>query len=404
MSTQQPQDKCACGRMKPARYPTCYQCKEGTSTAVATAEPVQVAIPTKPFQYLSEEGKQISFTIELIRAMFPDVKPTPIEAYSFAEYCSSRKLDPRSGLVSLVRFQKDAYAQPWLEVPAFERRANRDPNFRFYKSGIKVKRGNGTIECVQGRGYYPEEGDKLLGGWSEIYLHDGQTIYDETPLHEAIKMVAERDDSGKPTGKLRAQGLWATQPGLMVEKASIRTNLRHHYSDVDSGHEEYNAFLEKLVAQNRALYQGAQEAKPALGTAQDLWPTDPQDEAPATTLHSLPEPEREQDPEAEAVEGTFKEVAFEDLSEQPATDPAENHVDTEADSKEPANAQPDDGSAEPAPVTEYADLEIAVAKAGLEWDAFEISVLGKSWAAYERDGGTPQSAWELLRKRLEESP
>jgi len=147
---------------------------------------------------------------------------TDQEAYFFLQLCAAQNLNP---------FLREAYLIKYGTAPAtlvtgketFTKRADRQPQFNGYKSGI--------IVAVKGALQYREgalllAGESLLGGWAEVSRKDRDNAYRiEVTLSEYIGKKAD--------GTTNAQ--WTTRPATMIRKVALVQALREAFPDAFGG-------------------------------------------------------------------------------------------------------------------------------------------------------------------------
>ncbi len=139
-------------------------------------------------------------------------KITDQEVVLFMKTCQAQKLNPfAQGEVYLIKFGNDP-AQMVVGKDAYTRRAEENPLYLGYKSGIVVLRGNEVIQ-KEGTCLYP--GEELLGGWCRV-----------NRLREASKEKEEvfKEVSLKEYDK--GQANWKTKPCTMIEKVAVSQALR----------------------------------------------------------------------------------------------------------------------------------------------------------------------------------
>jgi phage recombination protein Bet len=134
----------------------------------------------------------------------------------FKELCVSRGLNP---------FIKEAYLIKYGDSPAtmvvgkdvFTKRAFSHKDFNGFKAGVILMRNN---EIVYQEGSFKVPGDKLVGGWSEVYRKGI-----DTPFREEVSM--DEYSSGKSN--------WNKMPLTMIRKVAMVHALREAYPEEFSG-------------------------------------------------------------------------------------------------------------------------------------------------------------------------
>ena len=100
------------------------------------------------------------------------VWPDEQQIMKFQILCRSRKLNPFEGDAYLVGYD-GKYGPEFSIITAIQaiyKRAEANPNYDGIESGVIVEDGKGMI--VQRQGDFCHEGDKLLGGWANVYRKD----------------------------------------------------------------------------------------------------------------------------------------------------------------------------------------------------------------------------------------
>lgn len=138
-------------------------------------------------------------------------KITDQEIMLFMKTCQAQKLNPFvQGEAYLIKFGNEA-AQMVVGVGAYMRRADENPAFRGYRSGIVVLRGE---EVVQKEGTCVYPGEMLLGGWCRVYRVRTGDMNDEVYKEVSLK---EYD---------KGQANWKEKKGMMIEKVAVSQALR----------------------------------------------------------------------------------------------------------------------------------------------------------------------------------
>ena len=228
-------DKCRCGKSKDVRYPLCYTCNNEIKGAGPAAQASEVGEAQSLAEMGLEEtvsyhidGRRVELAIKTVQIMFPGINASALEAYNFTQVCCSTGLDPRRGECSLIRYQTNGPATPHFEIAAYVRRARRDPTYLRYKSGVVVLRSD---QLVMEDGAFVAPGDTLLGGWCTVLFQDGAEHTEKVSLDGAKRTVKETNpQTGEITERPRA--LWGEDEPMMVQKAAIRTTLRHLWPDI----------------------------------------------------------------------------------------------------------------------------------------------------------------------------
>lgn len=147
--------------------------------------------------------------------------PEP-EIAKFMMLCKAQKLNPFTGDVFMTAYNSRDGVKTQVTVGKnlYTKRAQRNPKYRGSKAGVTFLDGQGVIRHREGSAVYKEIGEKLIGGWANIYV-DGfeQPVFDEVSFSEYN------------TGK----SLWASKPGTMIRKVALVHALREAFPDEFNG-------------------------------------------------------------------------------------------------------------------------------------------------------------------------
>lgn len=143
---------------------------------------------------------------------------TPQEVALFLRTCQAKKLDPlENGEVYLIKYDNSKPAQIVVGKHAYNRRADRNPEYRGKKSGVTIVRDNQVIQ-KEGCCVYAVLGEKLIGGWCRVYRQrPGAAAVEETYREVAL----EEYSSG--------QANWKVKPATMIEKVAVSQCLREAF-------------------------------------------------------------------------------------------------------------------------------------------------------------------------------
>lgn len=137
--------------------------------------------------------------------------------------CKARRLNPFTGDV-IVQPHKNRDGSVSCSLVTtkdfFVRRAANNPKFRGKNAGITVLSRDGRPVKRKGSAVYPELGERLIGGWCEVYV-DGQEVpeYAEVSLSEYNQGFA----------------LWKSKPGTMIRKVAVSQAMREAFPDDFNG-------------------------------------------------------------------------------------------------------------------------------------------------------------------------
>ena len=138
---------------------------------------------------------------------------TDQEILFFMELCKSRKLNPLTREVYLIKFGTSP-ANIVVGKEVFMKRAYRNPSFKGFKAGIAILNKDGSINYREGSMKAPQE--QLIGGWCEVYLTDK-----EFPVRSEVS-VEEYSKS---------QATWKQMPCVMIRKCAVVTALREAFPE-----------------------------------------------------------------------------------------------------------------------------------------------------------------------------
>jgi phage recombination protein Bet len=121
---------------------------------------------------------------------------------------AGRGLNPFLSEVYLIKYNEKDKAQIVTGKDAFTRRAAETPEFRYFRAGVIVQRGDETTER---EGTFFAKGEDLIGGWAVVYL-EGREV--------PFKYTIRREEFDKK------QANWLKMPGVMCRKCALVGALR----------------------------------------------------------------------------------------------------------------------------------------------------------------------------------
>lgn len=226
------------------------------------AEHTQISSPgaLQEVRYTTDSGIDLAFTADDIRAQICETA-TNKEIAQFMMMCKAQKLNPFMGDAYLIKYGNG----PATMVTASKvmlRRAEQNPHYRGYESGVVVKDGTGTIDHRPGGAVY--DGETLMGGWCKVYRDDRSV-----PVYVEVSMKEYRGNE---------KSLWGSKPAVMITKVAESTAHRKAFSDLSGMYaaEEFEA----------------EEAAPVPATTNE---TQPQNRLAMPTQESEPTYEVEED-------------------------------------------------------------------------------------------------------------
>lgn len=143
----------------------------------------------------------------------PKRQASPQELQMLLAIVKNRNLNPFTKEVYFIKYGNNP-AQIVVSKVAFMKRAEQNPNYDNFESGIVYEDKNGELKNK--KGVILPKGAKLIGGWCEVYRKDrSRPVYREVEL------------SAYSTGK----NWWQKAPGQMIEKVAIVAAVRDSFSE-----------------------------------------------------------------------------------------------------------------------------------------------------------------------------
>lgn len=169
-------------------------------------------------EFESLSGISVKLDAETVRNTLArgNGKITDQEVAMFLRTCQAKKLDPlENGEVYLIKYDDKVPAQLVVGCHAYIRRADHFPDYRGFKAGITVIRGDG-VEPIQKEGacVYKALGEQLIGGWCRVFRERANGYVEET--------FVEVDFDEYSTGKSN----WNAKPATMIRKVAISQAFR----------------------------------------------------------------------------------------------------------------------------------------------------------------------------------
>lgn len=144
---------------------------------------------------------------------------TDQEVKLFIALCAGQKLNPLIKEAYLIKYGTQP-AQMVVSKDVYQKRANKNPNYDGKKAGIVVLNLQGNIDYREGALLI--EGEKLLGGWCEVYKKNSK-------VPERIEVSFDEYVGKKKDGSINNQ--WATKPATMIRKVAIAQALREAFTE-----------------------------------------------------------------------------------------------------------------------------------------------------------------------------
>lgn len=205
-------------------------------------------------KYETDGGQEIELSAQVVRDVCAqgNAKVTDKEGWEFIELCKAHRLNPFIREAYLVKYGSNATIITGKDV--FTKRAARNERCEGFKAGVTVLTAQGHIVNREGSAVYSAIGEKVLGGWAEVYMHGYQVPVKDTVAFEEYS-----------TGKSG----WKSMPGTMIRKVALVHALR-----------------EAMPEEFGGMYDSAEMDQAHMGTASQQ----PQEQPEAA--YEPPEPEQ----------------------------------------------------------------------------------------------------------------
>lgn len=162
-------------------------------------------------------GQDVTLSADMVRKYLTkgNGNVTDQEVLQFISICKYQQLNPFLNEAYLVKFANNRggedVAQIIVSKEAFMKRAEGCPDYKGFRAGIIVKRGD-TIEYPEGEFMLPS--DVLLGGWAEVYRSDR-----DYPIKAFVSLTDY--DKGRST--------WNAIKCTMIRKTALVHALREAF-------------------------------------------------------------------------------------------------------------------------------------------------------------------------------
>lgn len=143
----------------------------------------------------------------------PKHQASPQELQTLLAIVKNRNLNPFTKEVYFIKYGNNP-AQIVVSKDAFMKRAEQNPNYDGFESGIIYEDAGGELKNKKGV-ILPKNGT-LIGGWCEVYRKDRTR-----PVYREVELSAYN------TGK----NWWQKAPGQMIEKVAIVAAVRDSFSE-----------------------------------------------------------------------------------------------------------------------------------------------------------------------------
>ena len=191
------------------------------------------------------------------------------EAVLFMNLCKYQKLNPFLNEAYLVKFG-DKPAQMITGKEAFLKRAETHEKFEGYRAGLIISREDEILEI---EGSFTTAGDKVLGGWCEVYREDRKY-----PIIAKVSF----DEYNK------GQSTWKDMPKTMIRKVAMVQAFREAFpANLGGMYVEEEVNFETLPAQDEPKQKEAnskpliikdESKRPPVEEIQDAQIIDPDEE------------------------------------------------------------------------------------------------------------------------------
>lgn len=138
------------------------------------------------------------------------------EAVNFMQLCRYNGLNPFRQEAYLVKFGNEP-AQMIVSKEAYMRKAEENPEFKGFKAGVIVQRGEEVVE-LEGAFKLPK--DILLGGWCTVYF---KTDKEPFTVKVDINEYLQRKKGGE------VNSMWSNKGMTMIRKVAIAQALREAF-------------------------------------------------------------------------------------------------------------------------------------------------------------------------------
>ena len=201
----------------------------------------------------------------------------------------NRNLNPFTREVYFIKYGNNP-AQIVVSKDAFMKRAEQNPNYDGFESGVIYEDKNGELKNK--KGIILPKGGKLIGGWCEVYRKDRTR-----PVYREVELSAYN------TGK----NWWQKAPGQMIEKVAIVAAVRDTFSEDVGG-----------------LYTSdeMEQAAPI-----DVTPQETQEEVRTRKMAQIEQYKQEQaQKQAEKVDTSYPASEIPNYSEEPSEEAAQGEL------------------------------------------------------------------------------
>lgn len=143
----------------------------------------------------------------------PKRQASPQELQMLLAIVKNRNLNPFTKEVYFIKYGNNP-AQIVVSKDAFMKRAEQNPNYDGFESGVVYEDENGQLRNK--KGIILPKGTKLIGGWCEVYRKDRTR-----PVYREVELSAYNTN----------KNWWQKAPGQMIEKVAIVAAVRDTFSE-----------------------------------------------------------------------------------------------------------------------------------------------------------------------------
>ena len=143
----------------------------------------------------------------------PKHQASPQELQTLLAIVKNRNLNPFTKEVYFIKYGNNP-AQIVVSKDAFMKRAEQNPNYDGFESGVIYEDENGELKTKKGV-ILPRKAT-LIGGWCEVYRKDRSR-----PVYREVELSAYNTN----------KNWWQKAPGQMIEKVAIVAAVRDTFSE-----------------------------------------------------------------------------------------------------------------------------------------------------------------------------
>ncbi|AZF91552.1 recombination protein beta [Streptococcus phage CHPC1042] len=143
----------------------------------------------------------------------PKHQASPQELQTLLAIVKNRNLNPFTKEVYFIKYGNNQ-AQIVVSKDAFMKRAEQNPNYDGFESGVIYEDEKGDLKTK--RGVILPRNAKLVGGWCEVYRKDRSR-----PVYREVELSAYNTN----------KSWWQKAPGQMIEKVAIVAAIRDSFSE-----------------------------------------------------------------------------------------------------------------------------------------------------------------------------